>query len=306
MRPADTTATFNIPTAGTWNLTLVYFQDGGGSDVDLSAAQGSFSQFTPGTFQLIGDTADGGLTVASTPAGTSTVAIGTNVASAMQNVNSRRYVRIPFTVTNPSAFNQLQLSMLYNDGFVAYLNGVEVASANAPATLAYNSTATAQQTIAETATPQIFGLSSYLNLLQAGTNVLAIQGLNSSASDSSFLVLPELIGSNVNTAQVSYFVTPTPGAPNASPSPGVAGTVTASVPDGYYTNTITVTLSDADARGDHHTTPPTAVRPLRRMARSYYRPIDDLLYDNATSRRPSRPATSRCLRSHGRTFTWPT
>ena len=73
--------------------------------------------------------------------------------------------------------------------------------------------------------------------------MLAIQGLNSSASDSSFLVLPQLIGSDVNTAQVSYFVTPTPGAPNASPSPGVAGTVTASVPDGFYTNTITVSLS---------------------------------------------------------------
>ena len=115
---------------------------------------------------------------------------------------------------------------------------------NAPATLAYNSTATAQQTIAQTITPQSFGLTSYLNLLQTGINVLAIQGLNSSAADSSFLVLPELIASDVNTSQLSYFDTPTPGAPNTDPSPGVAGTVAASVPDGYYTNAITVALSD--------------------------------------------------------------
>ena len=36
------------------------------------------------------------------------------------------FVRIPFTIEEPSDFNNLTLQMKYDDGFVAYLNGVEV------------------------------------------------------------------------------------------------------------------------------------------------------------------------------------
>ena len=55
--------------------------------------------------------------------------------------------------------------------------------------------------------------------------------------------MPQLIGTTCNTGQLSYFATPTPGAPNTNPSPGVAGTVAASVPDGFYTSAISVALS---------------------------------------------------------------
>ena len=54
-------------------LSLVYFQDAGGAEVDLSAAQGSYTQFTPGAFQLVGDTADGGLAVDSVPGSNSSL-----------------------------------------------------------------------------------------------------------------------------------------------------------------------------------------------------------------------------------------
>ena len=49
----------------------------------------------------------------------------------VQNVNQSVYVRIPFQVDSPES-DTLTLKMKYDDGFVAYLNGVEVAHANAP------------------------------------------------------------------------------------------------------------------------------------------------------------------------------
>lgn len=70
-------------------------------------------------------------------------AIGLDLKAAMLNVNASAYVRVPFTVANPAAFNLLTLSLRYDEGFVAYLNGTEVLRRNAPSTLAWNSSATA-------------------------------------------------------------------------------------------------------------------------------------------------------------------
>ncbi|MBM3846420.1 MAG: hypothetical protein FJ405_09060, partial [Verrucomicrobia bacterium] len=58
------------------------------------------------------------------------------------NENNSIFTRFRFTVPDPSGFNALTLNMRYDDGFVAYLNGVEVARASAPASVAWNSTAT--------------------------------------------------------------------------------------------------------------------------------------------------------------------
>src|ERR1035437_9877040 len=69
-------------------------------------------------------------------------AIGLDLKAAMLNVNASAYVRVPFIVTNPAAFNLLTLSLRYDDGFVAYLNGTEVLRRNAPLALAWNSSAT--------------------------------------------------------------------------------------------------------------------------------------------------------------------
>ena len=59
-------------------------------------------------------------------------------------------------------------------------------------------------------------------LLRAGINVLAIQGMNISASDRDFLVLPELTASSetFDLAARRYFMTPTPGSAN-----GVGNTI---------------------------------------------------------------------------------
>ena len=45
----------------------------------------------------------------------------------MKGVNPSIYLRLPFEVEDRSALFSLTLSMRYNDGYVAFLNGVEVA-----------------------------------------------------------------------------------------------------------------------------------------------------------------------------------
>ena len=83
---------------------------------------------------------------------------------------------------------------------------------------AWNSTATADATATETQTGETMDLSGFKSFLLAGTNVLAIQGLNSSAGDSGFVLLPELLGvtTTANTNQRVYFRTPTPGKDNGN------------------------------------------------------------------------------------------
>ena len=69
--------------------------------------------------------------------------IPTDVRQAMAQNNSC-YVRLPFRVDDPAAFSQWRLLVQYNDGFIAYLNGHEVARRNAPDNAAWNSAATGE------------------------------------------------------------------------------------------------------------------------------------------------------------------
>jgi hypothetical protein len=74
--------------------------------------------------RLIGDTAAGGLQVLTTPDGSAGGGlIDTDISPSMLGVRSSAYLRIPFTVNDINALESLSLSMRYNDGFVAYLNG---------------------------------------------------------------------------------------------------------------------------------------------------------------------------------------
>ena len=52
------------------------------------------------------------------------------------------YARMPFEVNDGSAISNLLLRVKYDNGFVAYLNGIKVASEHAPAALGWFSTAT--------------------------------------------------------------------------------------------------------------------------------------------------------------------
>ncbi len=120
--------------------------------------------------------------------------IGTSVTSAMQNLNRTALLRIPFNFAFlPGQVQSLELRMKFEDGFVAYLNGVPVTRANAPeGDLAYNAGATGQRSAAQALAVSVFDLTAQRSLLRKGENVLAVQGLNFAVDDPSFLCSPEL------------------------------------------------------------------------------------------------------------------
>ncbi|MBN1669864.1 MAG: lamin tail domain-containing protein [Kiritimatiellae bacterium] len=144
--------------------------------------------------------------------------IGADVGSAMYNLSGTVYVRIHFTVADPSAFDTLALKMKYDDGFVAYLNGAEVARANAPAAPVWNSEASAGHDDAEAVVFVAFDITDQKRLLRVGDNVLAVHGLNAGVGSSDFLMVPELeaTGGAAATWMYRYFNTPTPGAANGA------------------------------------------------------------------------------------------
>lgn len=102
------------------------------------------------------------------------------------------YVRVPFTVEEVAAVGSLRLKMKYDDGFVAYLNGTEVARSKAPTPAVWNSQATAANADAAAIVYEEFDISAFKNSLQTGNNVLAIHGLGSGIVDTDMLILPEL------------------------------------------------------------------------------------------------------------------
>ena len=144
--------------------------------------------------------------------------IATDVRATMYGSNSTAYVRIPFTVVDPAGFDNLQLLMRFDDGFVAYLNGHLIAGSNAPASLAWNSNASQRHLDPQAVQWTAFDVSAARQWLQAGNNVLAVQAMNIAATNTDFLMQAQLIGQSIADTGIGwrYFTGPTPGAPNGT------------------------------------------------------------------------------------------
>ena len=144
--------------------------------------------------------------------------LGLDVVNEMSGQQTSVYTRIEFDVADPTAFNRLVLRMKYDDGFVAYLNGLFVASANAPEVPQFDDTATQENHDSNALVFEDFNITQHLDALLAGqTNVLAIHGLNFRANNSDMLILPELVATDVQNVSLesSYFIEPTPGGANS-------------------------------------------------------------------------------------------
>jgi hypothetical protein len=109
------------------------------------------------------------------------------------------YARREFTIDDPSRVLALALTMDYDDGYVAYLNGVEIAAQSAPASRAWDQPATASHeaccgsgTPTGPCPPESIDLSNHIADLVPGVNVLAVQAHNQSLSSSDFVFIPEL------------------------------------------------------------------------------------------------------------------
>ena len=120
--------------------------------------------------------------------------IGIDVVDSMSGVNTSAFIRIPFSQENLdlSVLNFMTLSIRYDDGFVAFLNGVQIASANPPPALQWSSNAIGQNGDSSAVNFENFDISQFLGALRSGLNVLAIQGLNVSTGSSDFLIDAEL------------------------------------------------------------------------------------------------------------------
>jgi len=117
--------------------------------------------------------------------------IDVDLFDAMWVMNASCLLRIPFQVDDPAAWGQLMLHLRFDDGFVAYINGVRVAAQGAPAELRWDANAS----YAHEADPEFarFDLSAFLHELVPGENLLAIHGLNASSTSPDFLIDAGLI-----------------------------------------------------------------------------------------------------------------
>ena len=142
--------------------------------------------------------------------------IDVDVQSEMHLLRTTAFVRIPFTLADASAISTLALSIRYDDGFYAYLNGDEITSRNAPANPAWDSTTSSN--IDESNNLETIDVSAFTSSLLNGQNVLAIHGINRSSGSSDFLADPVLTGTTTSTGPLllGFLQTATPGAANTS------------------------------------------------------------------------------------------
>ncbi len=110
---------------------------------------------------------------------------------AMQGSFMTLYARAAFQVSDPAAFDALRIEIDYDDGFVAYLNGVEVArrGLGQPGTVT-----TAGQPAASHEAGVAESIPICLELLAAGRNVLAFEVHNTDLSSSDLSFRPALFG----------------------------------------------------------------------------------------------------------------
>jgi hypothetical protein len=111
------------------------------------------------------------------------------------------YIRIPFVLdTDPNELNSITLKIRYDDGFVAYINGEELARDNFNAPIPdWNDNADSGHSDGDARLLQPFRVNRVddpnvfnFNALQPGDNILAIHGLNVSTGSSDFLISTEL------------------------------------------------------------------------------------------------------------------
>jgi len=172
----------------------------------------------------------------------------TNALSAlMLSNNATAYIRLPFNVANPNEFQILKLRMRSDDGFIAYLNGQVIASRNAPGSPQWNSTATAAAPDAQSLVYEDIYFTNSPGLLLPGANVLAIHGLNLTANDGDFCILPELQGITTSVVGQRYFTPPTPGTNNGVGYLGLVADTKFSVDRGFYETPFTVAITSATA-----------------------------------------------------------
>ena len=151
-----------------------------------------------------------------------------NVQTPMFGVNPGIYTRHNFTVTDKSRYAALRMRAKYDDGYVAYLNGTEIARRNFAGSRAFNSVATGDRTENDAVVfEEVDVTAAALPAMVNGANSLAVHGMTYVNSATDFLLTPVLDATLTPAAQApGYFAVATPGAANAggnvNPGPDIS------------------------------------------------------------------------------------
>jgi hypothetical protein len=148
--------------------------------------------------------------------------INLDIQDQMYGRNASCYIRVPFEIGDVSTIDRLTLRMKYEDGFVAYLNGVPIASfgVDDPEHVFWREAAIGNRPDSMAVEFEDFDITDNIGALRNGDNILAIHGLNATITSSDFLFLPVLIGTQVETLDLptavveGYMFEPTPGEQN--------------------------------------------------------------------------------------------
>jgi hypothetical protein len=203
------------------------------------------------------------------------------------------YLRYSFNLANKDQLTSLLLNLRFDDGFIAYINGREVARANFGEDFArpqpswdsragyQNGTssslgATNRGSEATTSVP--FDLTPYLPSLVDGTNVLAFHVVNSAStaaggSGNDLLLEPVLTPTRTSGVQLGFMAGPTPGGENGVSSLGFVGDTHFSVDRGFFDAPFQVSITtDAPTASIRYTTDGSVPTPANGTA--YTGPIN--------------------------------
>ncbi len=103
------------------------------------------------------------------------------------------YLRKSFTLDDPALVTRLMLNVQYDDGFAAYLNGVEIGRPGMPAEALRNTTPALDHEYTVSTFNQNIPPAG-LKALKAGMNLLAVEMHNSSLNSSDLVFIPRLNG----------------------------------------------------------------------------------------------------------------
>ena len=151
--------------------------------------------------------------------------IATNIHDQLYNVNPSVRLRMEFTLGVEDLDALYNLRVKFADGFVAYLNGVEIARENFVGSSRYNRRAALDRPPAEALIFSDYRLGVLSDLLVSGRNVLAVQAASFARNNADFVflaVLEAVQSVSITPGVAEYFEHPTPGWPNRDGVPGIA------------------------------------------------------------------------------------
>jgi len=173
------------------------------------------------------------------------IAADGDLEGVMKGVNASVFMRMPFQIDDPAQIASMFFRAKVDDGYVVWLNGVQIGAKNDRNPLLFDSRASSGEEV-RVGDPFENHSVNFAGNLVSGENMLAIQAMNSSAGSSDFIIIPELLGETQDSnapAELGYFEVTTPGMVNGSPSAAPPGEVQVSVTSRAFMETFELTLS---------------------------------------------------------------